>query len=426
MTLFSDKTYKIRQEKVKTAVSSLLDSDELLVVHAGYPLQKPGGLDQTYDFIPHPLYFWLTGHRRPEGIFVFSKNQVHGEFQRNLSSTEIVWEGEQWNFHCNQSLKDFESLKSQFQKQIDLGSNQSSNPRDLSEKAFALHVLIDQVRRKKDSEEVLLIKSLAQMAAVGYQEVAASLVPGLSERAIQLIYENAVLRAGAEKMPYGSIVGSGENAAILHAVPSSKKVQKNEMVLIDAGADLQDYCVDITRMFPVSGRWTSQQQEIYDIVLTAQLLAIDHCRVGHHWRDVHLISAEVIAQGLSDLGIFKSDLESVLESGAISVFYPHGVGHLVGLKVRDTGMIENRNPQKYAGSNLRVDLQLEEDFCLTVEPGCYFSRAFIEDPQIREKYKDHINWSEAEKWMTFGGVRLEDDVLITKKQPEILTQAVPK
>lgn len=426
MTLFSPSVYKGRQQKAAVAVQSQLKDSELLVIHSGHPPKKPGGLDQAYDFLPHPLYFWLTGHRRPAGVFVISKNEIHGEFQRNLTSTEIVWEGEQWNFFSEKSLIDFENLKKQFSVIIDLGLLPGTETEEQKERAFSFHILLDQVRRKKDAAEVKQIRHLASLANKGYEALAVSVAAGVSERTLQLIYENAVLQAGAEKMPYGSIVGTGENSAILHAVPSAQKLKSGEMVLVDAGADIQDYCVDITRMFPVSGQFSSRQQDIYDIVLTAQIQAIDQCQIGNQWKDVHLLTAEIIAEGLSDFGFFKTSVSDVVESGAISVFYPHGVGHLVGLKVRDTGVIENRNPKRYAGANLRVDLKLEEGFCITVEPGCYFPRAFIEDPAIREKYHHHINWSEAEKWKNFGGIRLEDDILITSKGPDVLTSVVPK
>ncbi|WP_374032496.1 M24 family metallopeptidase [Bdellovibrio bacteriovorus] len=180
------------------------------------------------------------------------------------------------------------------------------------------------------------------------------------------------------------------------------------------------------RVYAVDGKFTGQQKDVYDLVHEAYKASVAMCRPGTQWRDVHMKSARVIAEGLQQWGIWKSSVDAALESGAISVFYPHGVGHLVGLKVRDTGHPENVNPQSYYGARLRVDLELKENYLITVEPGCYFARAFIEDQEIREKYKDHIQWSEAEKWKSFGGVRLEDDILITKGEAESLTNVVPK
>jgi Xaa-Pro aminopeptidase len=141
---------------------------------------------------------------------------------------------------------------------------------------------------------------------------------------------------------------------------------------------------------------------------------------------VHEASARAIAEGLHDLNILLLPPEEALSTGAIGVFFPHGVGHLVGLRVRDVGCEENRNPKKYFGAFLRVDLDLEEGHMLTVEPGCYFIPALIDDPQIRTTHKQHLNWSELDKWRGFGGVRIEDDIVIRSKGPEILTGDIPR
>ncbi|WP_374035353.1 M24 family metallopeptidase [Bdellovibrio bacteriovorus] len=423
--LFAENVYKTRQGKVAEAWKSLLGPQDLVLVHSGEAVQKPGGLDQTYDFLPHPSYFWLTGHRRDEGVMAYSLSEGWIEHQRPLSPVDIVWEGAEGNFECESTLVDLQKKLQggAYKRVFHLGQT--------SEKTFEaetreLSIRLDQVRRCKDSHEVQLIRQIADMANKGYQALLNALRPGITERELQLHYENAVLMAGADKMPYGSIVGSGENAAILHAVPTKKKVASGELVLVDAGADVEDYCVDITRVYAVDGKFTSQQKDVYDLVHEAYKASVAMCRPGTQWRDVHMKSARVIAEGLQQWGIWKSSVDAALESGAISVFYPHGVGHLVGLKVRDTGHPENLNPQRYYGARLRVDLELKENYLITVEPGCYFARAFIEDQEIREKYKDHIQWSEAEKWKSFGGVRLEDDILITKGEAESLTNVVLK
>lgn len=424
--LFTDEVYQTRQTKVASAWKDLLGASDLILVHSGVAVQKPGGLDQTYDFLPHPSYFWLTGHRRAEGVMAYSLSEGWIEYQRPLSPVDIVWEGAEGNFECEHSLEDLKKKTAggTYKRILHLG--QPAQGMAVDEITRELSIRLDQVRRRKGPEEVRLIRQIADMANAGYTALKNAIRPGITERELQLHYENAVLMAGAEKMPYGSIVGSGENAAILHAVPTSKKVAAGELILVDAGGDVEDYCVDITRMFAVDGKFTSQQKDVYDLVHQAHKESVKMCRPGTQWRDVHMKSARVIAEGLKQWGIWKSSVDAVLESGAISVFYPHGVGHLVGLKVRDTGNPENTNPQRYYGSRLRVDLALEKDYLITVEPGCYFARAFIEDQTIRENYKDHINWAEAEKWKTFGGVRIEDDILITDGEAQSLTDCVPK
>lgn len=426
--LFTTDVYQQRQKKVAEAWQPKLGAKDLILVHSGEAIHKPGGLDQTYPFLPHPAYFWLTGHRRARGVMAYSLSEGWVEYQRPLSPVDIVWEGDEGNFVCEKTLEDLSTLlkSGAYLNILHLGHPPSGTVSADAEFGRSLAISLDQVRRRKGAEEVQLIGKIAGMAKAGYEALQGVLRPGVTERELQLHYESAVLMAGAEKMPYGTIVGSGENAAILHAVPSARKVAAGELVLVDAGADLEDYCVDITRVFAVDGEMTSRQRDVYDLVYTAQTEAVSLCRPGAQWRDIHMKSARVIAEGLKQWGFWKGSVDAVLETGAISVFYPHGVGHLVGLKVRDTGNPENTNPQRYYGARLRVDLPLEKDYLLTVEPGCYFARAFLEDREIRDRYRDQINWSVAEKWTDFGGVRLEDDILITEGPAVSLTDCVPK
>ena len=147
---------------------------------------------------------------------------------------------------------------------------------------------------------------------------------------------------------------------------------------------------------------------------------------GVEWHSVHRKTAEVIAQGLLDLGVMRGSLHDILESGAISAFYPHGVGHLVGLLVRDTGSPENPSPEVYCGVRLRVDLPLAENYVITVEPGCYFHRRLLEADHVRKQYGEFMNWTEIERWKDLGGVRIEDDVRITSGGTENLTAVVSK
>ncbi|MBY0415010.1 MAG: M24 family metallopeptidase, partial [Bdellovibrionales bacterium] len=284
----------------------------------------------------------------------------------------------------------------------------------------------NEVRRVKDDAEVELVKKIAQIAARGYAILPDFIKAGVSERDIQLAYESEVLKAGSEKMPYDSIVGIGTNSAILHASPGSRVAKKGDLVLIDAGADIRDYCVDITRIFTVGAPMSSQQQSIFDIVSRAQTDSINLCRPGVEWRDVHLASARAIAQGLKDLNILKCSVEESLETGAVAVFFPHGVGHMVGLKVRDVGTKYNPYPKSYAGARLRVDMPLREGYMMTIEPGLYFIEALINDEETKAKFKDAINWNEISKWIHVGGVRLEDDIVIRSDKAENLTGFILK
>lgn len=428
--IFTAPSIEKRKSNVAQAWNDILADEDCVLVCAGDPITKPGGLDQQYHYLPHPSYFWLTGYRLPSGVAAFNKNIGWTFFVRPLSQAELVWEGDAEFSEAGTHISELESFlnRHNFKKIFSLGqpARASVDRGGTIEELFALKTRMDTVRRIKDAEEIALVRKVAAIAAFGYKRMHEVLRPGITERQFQVEYEAEIFRHGAHGVPYTTLVGSGANAAILHSLPTQKVIAPGDWILVDAGAEMYDYCVDITRVFSASGKFSSQQQGIYDLVKQAQAKAIEHARIGNEWHSVHSTSARVIAEGLKNLNLINGTVDSALETGAISVFYPHGVGHLVGLRVRDTGNEENVKPQKYCGVQLRVDFKLQENFMITVEPGCYFIKALVMDPQVRAKYKDIINWSEAEKWLGVGGVRIEDDVVITKNGADVLTAAIPK
>lgn len=420
MRIFDELILAKRREKVADALADHLKDGEVALFYCGDPIQKPGGLDQTYFFIPQPEYFWLTGFRKPRGIVSYSKNEGWTDFVQLPTVEERLWEGGEDEV-AGRDISEFDAWlgSNRFSKVVPFGKTGTPVAPEIQE-------AVNRARRPKDSAEIDLIKRAASMAAAGYQRITNVVRPGISERAIQIEYEAEVLRAGAEKFPYDTIVGSGKNAAVLHAIPTAKKVSENELVLIDGGADLYDYCVDITRTFSSSAKFTTQQKAIYDLVLQAQLAAIEKCRPRVEWHDVHRTAARVLAQGLKDLGLLTCAPDVALESEAISVFLPHGVGHMVGLKVRDVGGVAGRPVRTCCGVRVRVDLPLEENFVMTVEPGLYFVQALLDRAETRTRFKDQIAWAEVEKWRDVGGVRIEDDIQVTGSEPVNLTAEVPK
>ncbi len=428
MQIFSTQAIKNRQLRITNILSQSMKAGELLLVFCGDPIQKPGGWDQNYYFIPHPLYFWLSGARRPSGVMTFSVDQGWTHFQKPYSDAEKIWDGITEEI-TGQDRGLLDSKLKSFDKIYVLGQPSAHDLKlaknNKSEDETRLNIQIELERRIKDSEEVALIEKAAHIASLGYKKFRATLKPGLTERDLQVEYEAEIARHGSHKNPYETLIGSGVNAAILHASPTLKKITKDEVVLIDAGVDLYDYCVDITRVFPAGEKFSSQGQMLYDVVQKAHAAGIENSKAGTDWHAVHALTAKIIAEGLKTFGVLKCDADTALESEAIALFYPHGVGHLVGLRVRDTGSPENLSPKKYCGAYLRVDLKLQENFTLTVEPGCYFIPALLNNSEKRAKFKDLINWSELEKWIPVGGVRIEDDILIQKAgSPRVLTQAV--
>ncbi|HWH69502.1 MAG TPA: aminopeptidase P family protein, partial [Candidatus Sulfotelmatobacter sp.] len=424
---FSKKDIQARRQRLGAKWDAVLAPGEAVLVYSGAPIPKPGGLDQTYPFLPHPAYYWLTGRRREEEVVLYTKESGWMEFQKSIPAEEAIWEGAREDLLVDEKGRSLNELDAflgtqKFSAVYRLG--QQGGP--VEGKAFELRTALDQTRRIKDAAEVRLIRQLADIAAHGYRKIREVLRPGITEKDLQIAYEGEIFRQGAHTTPYDSIVGSGRNSAILHALPTRKVIGAGELVLVDAGADQYDYCVDITRTFASSDNPSSQQRDLYALVLRAHTECIALSKAGVWWRDVHLHAGRVITEGLVQLGVLKGSLDTLLEKEVGSVFFPHGLGHLVGLRVRDTGQEENLQPKKYFGARLRVDIQLQEGELITVEPGCYFIASLLESPEVQKEYRDYINWPELERWKDIGGVRIEDNILIRQDGNDNLTIGVPK
>jgi len=423
---FTTRDIQQRRDKLSVKWNAVLKSDEVVLVCSGEPIQKPGGLDQTYTFIPHPAYFWLTGRRREGEVIIYNKNTGWQEFQKPFTRDQMVWEGDKKDLLVEDAGNDIHQL-SDF-----LNSNKFSTIYKLGQTGesiaqgthFELRTLLDQTRRKKDVVEIKLIKHAADIAVSGYNEIYRIVKPGVTEKEIQVTYESEIFRRGAHTVPYDSIVGSGTNSAILHALPTPKIVAEQELVFVDAGVDVFGYCVDITRVFASSANMPTQHKSLYELVLKVQKECMRMAGPGVYWRDVHSKAAIMFTEGLMNMGILKGNLSQLIEKEVVSVFFPHGLGHLVGLHVRDTGHEENPDPKLYFGARLRI--QLEEDHLITVEPGLYFIKALLTTTETRSRFKDDIVWPELDKWMHVGGIRIEDNILITKDGNENLTVNVEK
>jgi Xaa-Pro aminopeptidase len=176
----------------------------------------------------------------------------------------------------------------------------------------------------------------------------------------------------------------------------------------------------------VSGHFTEAQSDIHALVSDARRAAIARCGAGTEFREVHRAAALTIGSGLVELGILRGQPETLVESGAVSLFFPHGVGHMVGLGVRDAGeVLPRREPDPDAFPRLRIDLPLLPGHVVTIEPGIYFVPALLDDPETRRRHRDAVRWDRAERLLGFGGVRLEENVLITEDGVEVLTRDIP-
>jgi Xaa-Pro aminopeptidase len=282
-------------------------------------------------------------------------------------------------------------------------------------------------RRTKDDDELARMRRAAAATAAGIAEAQRTLKPGMTELQLEAELEVGFLRAGAEHPAYDSIVASGRNAAVLHHSPTSTEIGEGEFVLIDAGGGVGGYACDCTRTL-VAGKPSADQAAIYDAVLAAQTAAVAQCRVGVEFVEIHQQAARSMAQGLVDLGVLNGEPAALVESGAMAIFYPHGLGHLIGLCTHDpAGYASGRTPSEQPGLRyLRADLPLEAGMVLTVEPGIYFIGALLHDRSLREQFAQSVNWDRAESLLPLGGVRIEDSVHVTEGDPEVLTAAIPK
>lgn len=264
----------------------------------------------------------------------------------------------------------------------------------------ALDHLLHDMRLYKSAAEIKVMRSAAQISARAHVRAMQACRAGLHEFSLEaeLDYE---FRKGGAKMPaYGSIVASGRNACILHYQQNDAALKDGDLVLIDAGCEIDCYASDITRTFPVSGTFSPEQKAIYELVLESQYAAFEAIGPGKHWNQAHEATVQVITAGLVKLGLLQGDVSQLIEDEAYKAFYMHRAGHWLGMDVHDVGEYK-------VGGEWRV---LEVGMALTVEPGIYVS-------------PDNLNV--AKKWRGIG-VRIEDDVVVTKKGCEVLSGDVPK
>lgn len=277
-----------------------------------------------------------------------------------------------------------------------LGKKAGSYPETVAD----LVPIIHELRLFKAEPEINNLRTAAQISAAAHVQVMRACRPGLNERQLEAVFVYNIMQGGCRTMSYPAIVGGGANACVLHYTANSAELRAGDLVLIDAGGEYNYYAADITRTFPVNGKFSKTQQAIYELVLAAQLQGIAAIKPGVSWSRIQEVILEVLVAGLLELKILKGKLNTLLKEKAYKRFYMHNSGHWLGLDVHDAG--------KYTQSNDYRTLQ--PGMVLTVEPGLYFA---ADDPTI------------AEKWRGIG-VRIEDDVLVTAQSHEVLTAAAPK
>jgi Xaa-Pro aminopeptidase len=262
-----------------------------------------------------------------------------------------------------------------------------------------LRVPLDEMRLVKDAHELATMRRAATISAGAHVRAMRATRPGMMEYEIEAEFLHEFRRHGAQYPAYWPIVAGGANACVLHYRDNSQRLAAGDLLLIDAGCELDGYASDITRTFPVNGRFGGPQRDVYDLVLASQAAAVAEVRPGNRWNAPHDAAVKVLAQGFVDLGLCKGPVEEVLEKEHYKQFYMHRTGHWLGLDVHDAGDYKERGEWK----------ALVPGMTLTVEPGCYIRPA----EGVPERF-----WN--------IGVRIEDDALVTAAGCEILTAGAPK
>jgi len=376
-------------------------------------------------------FYYLSGFNEPDAVMVLVpglKGSEHILFCREADPKKIIWDGpmagtrgavESHGFDAAYDIKEidrrlplllqgcekvcfkigdndaFDHRITQWVKAIETRKGQKS--RAPEEFSSITHVLHD-MRLYKSRAEIQCLQKSANLAAEAHVRMMQHCQPGQYEYHLQAEYQHHLMSHQSHSS-YPPIIGSGENGNILHYINNNQQLQDQQLVLIDAGAEYDFYASDITRTFPVNGRFSARQKDLYEVVLQAQLDAIDCVQVGRHWNEFHDAAVKTISQGLLDLKILKGSLDEVLEEKTYANYYMHMTGHWLGLDVHDCG-------------DYRVDdlwVELEENMVLTVEPGIYISEQ-----------------SKAPKKWRGMGIRIEDDIHVSKKGPVVLSRKAPK
>jgi Xaa-Pro aminopeptidase len=392
----------------------------------------PRNRDVDYPFRSDSNFHYLSGFDEPESLIVLVPDRDHGEFllfcrERNLEKE--IWDGyragqdgaiEKYGADDSYPFSDLNDilpglLEGKEKVFYTMGNapwfdhrmigwlnhlrNASRQGKHSPYEIVELDHILNELRLFKSSHEVKHMRKAAEVSAQAHIRAMKFTKPGKWEYQVEAELLHEFMLNGCRSPAYPSIVGGGENGCILHYVENDHRLKSNDLLLIDAGAEYKCYAADITRTFPVNGKYSEPQKALYNLVLDAQKAAIAEVKPGNHWNQPHEAAVKVLTKGLIELGLLKGKLKNLLEKEAYREFYMHRTGHWLGMDVHDVGDYK-------VGGEWRM---LEPGMVLTVEPGLY-----IRDPA-------HID----EKWH-FIGIRIEDDVLVTKDGHEVLTDRVPK
>ncbi len=388
--------------------------------------------DVDYLYRSDSNFHYVSGFDEPESVIVIVPGRPHGEyllFCRERDLEKEIWdgyrsgqegavetygaddsypisdlddilpgllEGREKVYYTMGNLPAFDQRMVGWLNHLKSASRQGKHsPTEIIE----LDHCLNELRLFKSSPEIKAMRHAAEISAQAHIRAMQFTQSGKWEYQVEAELIHEFMKHDCRSSAYPSIVGGGENGCILHYIENNHRLKNKDLLLIDAGAEYQYYAADITRTFPVSGKFTASQKILYNIVLDAQKAAIAEVKPGNHWNQPHEAAVRVLTEGLLEIGLLKGKLETLIEEEHYRDFYMHRTGHWLGMDVHDVGDYK-------VGGEWRV---LEPGMVLTVEPGLY-----IRDPE-----------NIAKKWH-FTGIRIEDDVLVTKSGHDVLSKAAPK
>lgn len=388
--------------------------------------------DVEYDYRQDSDFHYLTGFPEPEAVAVLIPGRKQAEyvlFCRERDPERETWDGlragqagavETYGADDSFPIGDIDDIlpglieqcervyytigvNPEFDQQV-IGwvqklRSQANRGTHTPQEFVALDHLLHDMRLYKSRAEIAAMRKAAKIAAAAHQRAMVLCQPGMREYVVHAELIHEFKRFGAEPS-YSPIVGSGPNSCILHYRENNRLMQDGDLLLVDAGCEYDCYASDITRTYPVNGKFGAEQRAIYDIVLDAQLAAIEKVRPGNHWNAPHDAAVREITKGLKKLGLLKGALAKLIKDEAYKPFFMHRTGHWIGMDVHDVGDYK-------VGDEWRV---LEPGMVLTIEPGIYIAAG---------------SKGVARKWWDIG-IRIEDDVLVTKQGAEVLSNGVPK
>jgi Xaa-Pro aminopeptidase len=402
-------------------------SDAVVLIGAGELLGVPGGADATYPFLSHAEYFYLADREAPGAVLAFDPAAGWFDFVPATTEAERVWEGRGDAPGIPVSELAGWLAARRGRPVVNLGSRLPGIGGD-GARAIDLRETLLHARRPKDVAELERIRAACAASARAYESIRPRIRAGVTERALQVELEAEFFRGGGDRTGYSTIVAAGPHSAVLHFAPGERVVREGDAVLIDAGAEVRRYTSDVTRTYRAPGGDPGFFRDLYAVVLALEERAVAACRAGAEWRDVHMAACREVVAGLVALGLLRGEPDALVERDVHALFFPHGLGHLVGLGVRDaSGILRGRARSTRPGLDmLRTDMPLERDYVITVEPGIYFIPALLLDPARRKRYADCVQWAKIDGLLEFGGIRIEDNVRVTDGDPENLTAAIPK